>query len=292
MLVRFALKISSSSFAMFSSTAEAVSWRDDQFSATFRAIRTLGRGKYARVQECEHLETAERYAVKVHEKESANSRQIDRMAREFQILRHLDHPHIIRLHAAYESPSCFFMVTELACGGDLISRLGEGTPRRYETCTEVRCARLATHPHARHRSRARVLPRAPQSKARMHARALLGAVRHMHERNLAHRDLKPSNALRRRSNQRTRVPRTRQPLLPPRPSVTGSCCAQVLRSDPSETATIKLIDVGLARFFDGRIAHSICYAMQCNAMLCCVMLCCAMMCCAVLCCAMLCYAVL
>ena len=196
--------------------AEATSWRDGQFADTFRTVRSLGRGKYARVEEVEHLETLERFAVKIHEKQTAVSKQIDRMvqlpphlslarsctgplppgiqAREFQILRLLRHPHIIRLHAAYETPTSFFMVTELAAGGDLISRLGEGNPRRFETCTEVRAAcSTRTLPHTRGvAAHYHVLP--SQSKALAHARALLGAVRHMHERNLAHRDLKPTNA--------------------------------------------------------------------------------------------------
>ena len=74
---------------------EATSWREGQFADTFRIVRKLGRGKHASVEEVEHLETEEHFAVKIHEKETAKSKQIDRMAREFQILRLLYHQSFI-----------------------------------------------------------------------------------------------------------------------------------------------------------------------------------------------------
>ena len=151
--------------------------------------RIEGLGDRISVEEVEHLQTEEHFAVKIHEKQAAKPKQIDRMAREFQILRLLYHPNIIRLYSAHETPTTFFMVTELASGGDLVNRLGEGTSRHFEACTEVR------YPFAdMTASHSRRAPMSHQGKARVYARALLAAVRHMHERNLAHRDLKPSNA--------------------------------------------------------------------------------------------------
>ena len=45
--------------------------------------------------------------------------------REFQVLRSLRHPNIIKLYGAYETPRNLYLVTELACGGTLMKRLGD-----------------------------------------------------------------------------------------------------------------------------------------------------------------------
>lgn len=43
--------------------------------------------------------------------------------RELEILKTLDHPHIIRLHATYEDKKYFHFVTEYCEGGELLERI-------------------------------------------------------------------------------------------------------------------------------------------------------------------------
>lgn len=107
--------------------------------------------------------------------------------REFQVLRSLRHPNIIRLYGAYETPRNLYLVTELACGGTLMKRLGD-TSAVYSEELVI-----------------------------MHVRTMLDAVAYMHGMNCVHRDLKPEN---------------------------------VLLSDMTDQAIIKIVDLGLSRFFD------------------------------------------
>merc|ERR1719174_332038 len=86
-------------------------------------LKTLGRGHFAKVKLGSHVHTGEQFAVKILDKNTADN-DIEDLVREFQMLRSLRHPNIIRLFAAYETPRKLYLVTELATGGELMKRLG------------------------------------------------------------------------------------------------------------------------------------------------------------------------
>ena len=125
---------------------------------------TLGKGHFAKVKEVVHIEAQESYAVKILDKSHAEN-DVEDMVREFQMLRALRHPNIIRLYAAYESPHKLYLVTELASGGELMKRLAT-TEKTYS-----------------------------EDAVRDHIRAILTAVQYMHEKGCVHRDIKPENVL-------------------------------------------------------------------------------------------------
>ena len=123
-----------------------------------------GKGHFAKVKEVVHIEAQESYAVKILDKSHAEN-DVEDMVREFQMLRALRHPNIIRLYAAYESPHKLYLVTELASGGELMKRLAT-TEKTYS-----------------------------EDAVRDHIRAILTAVQYMHEKGCVHRDIKPENVL-------------------------------------------------------------------------------------------------
>jgi len=168
---------------------------DSEFWQIFEDFRTLGRGHFAKVKQVAHLQTREEFAAKILDKTTADN-DIEDLGREFQMLRSLRHPNIIRLYAAYETPRKLYLVTELASGGELMKRLGSDNSVYSE------------------------------DEVRMHVRTILKAIRYMHDKNSVHRDLKPEN---------------------------------VLLSDMSEDAQIKLVDLGLSRYFEDRkLMRTIC----------------------------------
>lgn len=168
---------------------EATALQSDwQFWSIYTDIRTLGKGHFAKVKEVEHQETNERFAAKILDKTMADN-DIEDLVREFQMLRALRHPNIIRLYAAYETPRKLYLVTELSTGGELMKRLGSDDKVYSE------------------------------DDVRRHVLTILKAVEYMHAKQCAHRDLKPEN---------------------------------VLLSDSSDHAQIKIVDLGLSRFFDER----------------------------------------
>lgn len=89
----------------------------------------------------------------------------DPQFREFEILKDLEHPNIIRLEKVFWSVNTFYIFQELVTGGDLFSYI------------ESKGNRL------------------PDIEAAVILRQILKAVEYLHERDIVHRDLKPDNIL-------------------------------------------------------------------------------------------------
>merc|ERR1719230_2576142 len=87
------------------------------------------------------------------------------MMREFQVLRSLEHKHIVKLFDAYESPHSLILVCELATGGELMHRIAEENDVYTET------------------------------EVKKHLKTVIEAVQFMHASGVVHRDLKPENIL-------------------------------------------------------------------------------------------------
>ena len=138
---------------------------DVEFWSLFKKIRRIGRGTFGKVLEVEYMETGERFAAKVLDKDSGQG-DFNDLVREVRHLSVLDHPNIIKLFAAYEAPNRLFLVTELATGGELMDHLGKDKKTVYS-----------------------------EHFVRHHIITVLKAIEHMHSMHIAHRDLKPENLL-------------------------------------------------------------------------------------------------
>ncbi|KAH2113714.1 hypothetical protein KXW65_003520 [Aspergillus fumigatus] len=129
--------------------------------ALYRFGRTLGAGTYGIVREAES--SGGKVAIKIILKK--NVRGNERMVYdELEMLQALDHPNIVHFVDWFESKDKFYIVTQLATGGELFDRICE-----YGKFTE--------------------------KDASQTIRQVLDAVNYLHERNIVHRDLKPENLL-------------------------------------------------------------------------------------------------
>ncbi|KAI4144409.1 MAG: hypothetical protein L6R39_004199 [Caloplaca ligustica] len=129
--------------------------------AQYRFGRTLGAGTYGIVREAEC--NGERYAIKIILKK--NVRGNEKMVYdEMVLLQRMKHPHIVRFHDWFESKDKYYIVTQLATGGELFDRICE-----YGKFTE--------------------------KDASQTIRQVLEAVDYLHYNNVVHRDLKPENLL-------------------------------------------------------------------------------------------------
>ena len=88
-------------------------------------------------------------------------------------LHELRHPGVVRLLFALESPTTFFMVTELLSGGELLKK------RHHHVANGLE-GQAALYSDA---------------EVQRHIRSIAGAVAHMHGRGFVHRDLKPENVI-------------------------------------------------------------------------------------------------
>ncbi|ORY45618.1 kinase-like protein [Rhizoclosmatium globosum] len=101
----------------------------------FQVCRVLGEGETQQVLLCKQKTTKQAYAVKIlpkklnpPTKESSASLEM-----EYKVLRTVKNPFIIKLHAAFESASQIFLITDYIDGGELyfqISNFGKFTEER------------------------------------------------------------------------------------------------------------------------------------------------------------------
>lgn len=123
--------------------------------------RTLGAGTYGIVREADS--SAGKVAVKIILKKNVRGNE-GMVYDELELLQALDHPHIVHFVDWFESKDKFYIVTQLATGGELFDRICE-----YGKFTE--------------------------KDASQTIRQVLEAVNYLHQRNIVHRDLKPENLL-------------------------------------------------------------------------------------------------
>jgi calcium-dependent protein kinase len=119
----------------------------------------LGEGGFGEVYSCTHIQSTEVRAVKVipkHEDEEENLKVIE----EFDIVKDLDHPNILKMYALFESADNFFLVTDIYSGGELYDELAE-------------------------------FGRFDEEDAALLLNNVLSCILYCHKKGLVHRDLKP-----------------------------------------------------------------------------------------------------
>ncbi|XP_035290671.1 serine/threonine-protein kinase SIK2-like [Anguilla anguilla] len=126
--------------------------------------RTLGKGNFAVVKLARHRITKTEVAIKIIDKTQLDAVNLEKIYREVQIMKMLDHPHIIKLYQVMETKNMLYLVTEYAKNGEIFDY-------------------LASH------------GRLSEPEARRKFWQILSAVEYCHNRNIVHRDLKAENLL-------------------------------------------------------------------------------------------------
>ncbi|TLS25261.1 hypothetical protein PpBr36_07686 [Pyricularia pennisetigena] len=127
----------------------------------YRFGKTLGAGTYGIVREAEGQ--TGKVAIKIILKKNVKGNE--RMVYdELEMLQRLQHPHIVRFVDWFESRDKYYIVTELATGGELFDRICEQGKFTEKDASQT-------------------------------IKQVLGAVDYLHSKNVVHRDLKPENLL-------------------------------------------------------------------------------------------------
>ncbi|XP_067910091.1 serine/threonine-protein kinase SIK2a isoform X2 [Heterodontus francisci] len=126
--------------------------------------RTLGKGNFAVVKLARHRITKTEVAIKIIDKSQLDAVNLEKIYREVQIMKLLDHPHIIKLYQVMETKNMLYLVTEYAKNGEIFDY-------------------LANH------------GRLSELEARRKFWQILSAVEYCHNRKIVHRDLKAENLL-------------------------------------------------------------------------------------------------
>ncbi|GAA5828665.1 hypothetical protein JCM3766R1_003778 [Sporobolomyces carnicolor] len=125
---------------------------------------TLGVGGFAEVKRATCIDNGEDVAIKIIHKGKIRDHE-QQIFRQNTLLK-LKHDHIIELKEWFESKERYYLVFELAAGGELFEHLIESPNYRFS-----------------------------EAEAREVVYALVDGVKYLHSKNIIHRDLKPENVL-------------------------------------------------------------------------------------------------
>lgn len=79
-------------------------------SNDYEVHETIGKGGYGEVKKVVHKITGETRAMKIIKKESCDEGYLKSLTNEINILRNLDHPHIIKLYEIYQDTHSIYMI--------------------------------------------------------------------------------------------------------------------------------------------------------------------------------------
>lgn len=125
--------------------------------------KTLGAGSFGIVRYARDNQTGEEVAVKIILKKALKGNE-DLVIDELELLSELHHPHIVGFRDWFESKDKFYIVTQLATGGELFDRI-------------VQRGKFT------------------ENDASLVIVEVLEAIDYLHKKNIVHRDLKPENIL-------------------------------------------------------------------------------------------------
>ncbi|KAA8491493.1 putative myosin light chain kinase [Porphyridium purpureum] len=154
------------------SVAQATEWMaklrrvaTNDLEAYYKLGKVIGVGSYGEVRLATDLLTGEQVAVKtVQRGKFMSEKEMEFVTREIEVMKKLQHPHIIRTFNIFDSGSKVHFVMEFLAGGDLFDAIAA-----EQNFSEANASQII--------------------------RDILSAVEYLHARNICHRDLKPENIL-------------------------------------------------------------------------------------------------
>jgi serum/glucocorticoid-regulated kinase 2 len=132
--------------------------------SSFEIIETLGSGTFGKVFKVRLKETKEIFAMKIiNKKYLIRNQQLRYAVTECNVLKQTQHPFIIKLHYAFQTPDHLYMILDYCPGGDLSFHIVRNL---FE-----------------------------EDEARFFIAELVLAIEHLHSLDIIYRDLKPENIL-------------------------------------------------------------------------------------------------
>ena len=131
----------------------------------FELLRVLGKGSFGKVFQVRKKDTGRIYAMKVlGKKDIIERKEVEHTMAERNILKLSNHPFLVGLKFAFQSPEKLYLVLDFMNGGELFHHLQQASSFDEE-------------------------------RARFYAAEILLALEHLHKANIIYRDLKPENIL-------------------------------------------------------------------------------------------------
>ncbi|XP_038858991.1 obscurin [Salvelinus namaycush] len=128
---------------------------------TYSFLAEINRGRFSVVTQCQDSQSQQLFAAKITPYRPEKRALV---LREYQLLKKLNHPHLVQLHTAYITPHYLVLIQELCAGRELLYNLAE-----RDLYAELHVAELLAQ--------------------------ILSAVDYLHGRRVVHLDLKSDNML-------------------------------------------------------------------------------------------------
>ena len=136
-----------------------------QIIGNYRIEKTIGEGTFGKVKLGIHIPTEEQVAIKILEKDKIQDREdLERISREINFLKRLNHPNIIKIYDIIENSRNFYIIMELASNGELFKYI-------------VKKKKLE------------------ETEASYFYYQLILGLEAIHKKKIVHRDIKPENLL-------------------------------------------------------------------------------------------------
>ena len=141
-----------------------------QIIGNYRIEKTIGEGTFGKVKLGIHIPTEEQVAIKILEKDKIQDREdLERISREINFLKRLNHPNIIKIYDIIENSRNFYIIMELASNGELFKYI-------------VKKKKLE------------------ETEASYFYYQLILGLEAIHKKRIVHRDIKPENLLLKENN--------------------------------------------------------------------------------------------
>ena len=147
--------------------------------SSFNILEKIGAGAFGQIFKVQLASTGQIFAMKSISKSYLfKTKQLKYALTECKLLKQVDHPFVIKMHYAFQTPKFLYFILDFCAGGDLSMHLAN-----RELFDE--------------------------NEARFYVAELILAIEYLHSRNIIYRDLKPDNILLGTSN--PHVPSLRWP---------------------------------------------------------------------------------
>lgn len=131
----------------------------------YSMVKRLGEGSYGVVWKVKHLLTGHDRAMKKINKSTKTKKETEmEIMNEIEILRKMDHPHIVKIFEFFNTPEGYFLITEFCTGGELFQEVSDKAPFSENIAAHIMYQ-------------------------------IFSAVNYCHNLHIIHRDLKPENIL-------------------------------------------------------------------------------------------------
>ncbi|KAI9693919.1 MAG: Serine/threonine-protein kinase [Bathelium mastoideum] len=145
----------------------------------------IGKGSFATVYSARHKSKKSLAAVKSVDTQKLTKKLRDNLQSEIEILKSLQHPHIVAIFACHHAPDRMHIIMEYCSLGDLSQFIkGRSTLGNHAVMADA----MRKYPNTQGAGLNEVI-------VRHFLKQIASAVQFLHDRNIVHRDIKPQNLL-------------------------------------------------------------------------------------------------